>query len=209
MPPGPAYNWLCVAHSLYDILGHAAHIRAAQLARAGRAVGAGADQLSRKRKRDEHSPASAPNFSERLEKPVTSTTPDEPRPKPVERPLAVPDAASEAASLNKAQPPLAHAPLSPASSEGQENSYDASNNVKPDVHTPQPAPSPAVLVHVADPVRTTAVHVQVEPTSSSQAASSSTNSEPETQPSSSEVPSVGNVSASTGIPDPGEVCSWL
>ena len=206
MPPGPVYNWLCVAHSLYDILGHAAHIRATQLARAGRVVGAGADQLSRKRKRDEHSPASAPNFSERLEKPVTSTTRDEPRPKPVERPRAVPDAASEAASLDKAQISLARAPLSPASSEGQEST---STNVKPDEPTPQPAPSPAVSVHVADPVPTATAHVQVETTSSSQAALSSTKSEPETQPSSSEVPSVGNVSASTGLPDPGEVCSRL
>ena len=31
MPPGPAYNWLCAAHGLADILGNAARIRAAQL----------------------------------------------------------------------------------------------------------------------------------------------------------------------------------
>lgn len=31
MPPGPAYGWLCVAHSVTDILGKAAQIRAAQL----------------------------------------------------------------------------------------------------------------------------------------------------------------------------------
>ncbi|KAG7450996.1 ABC1-domain-containing protein [Guyanagaster necrorhizus] len=32
MPPGPAYNWLCVLSSAADILGHAARIRASQIA---------------------------------------------------------------------------------------------------------------------------------------------------------------------------------
>lgn len=32
MPPGPAYNWFCVAYSVLNILSHAAHHRAAQLA---------------------------------------------------------------------------------------------------------------------------------------------------------------------------------
>lgn len=32
MPPGPAYNWLCVLHSVGDVLYHAAHIRASQVA---------------------------------------------------------------------------------------------------------------------------------------------------------------------------------
>ena len=54
MPPGPAYNWLCVASSVCDILSHSAQIRAAQLARTGRALGA--ESLSRKRKRDESYP---------------------------------------------------------------------------------------------------------------------------------------------------------
>lgn len=49
MPPGPAYNWLCVASSLVDILSHSAQVRAAQLARNGAALGT--DNLSRKRKR--------------------------------------------------------------------------------------------------------------------------------------------------------------
>lgn len=31
MPPGPAFNWLCVLSSAADILGHAARIRVAQL----------------------------------------------------------------------------------------------------------------------------------------------------------------------------------
>jgi hypothetical protein len=30
MPPGPAYNWFCVAYSALNILSHAAHYRAAQ-----------------------------------------------------------------------------------------------------------------------------------------------------------------------------------
>ncbi|CAL1697726.1 unnamed protein product [Somion occarium] len=32
MPPGPAFNWFCVAHSVLDILSHAAQIKATQLA---------------------------------------------------------------------------------------------------------------------------------------------------------------------------------
>ncbi|KZT65109.1 hypothetical protein DAEQUDRAFT_560372 [Daedalea quercina L-15889] len=39
MPPGPFYNWLCVAHSVCDVLSHAAHIRAAQLASAANPAG--------------------------------------------------------------------------------------------------------------------------------------------------------------------------
>ena len=31
MPPGPAYNWLCVVHSVAEILAHAARYRAAEL----------------------------------------------------------------------------------------------------------------------------------------------------------------------------------
>ena len=31
MPPGPAYNWLCVLHSTAEILSHAARHRAAQI----------------------------------------------------------------------------------------------------------------------------------------------------------------------------------
>lgn len=30
MPPGPAYNWYCVAHGVFDVLSRAAQIRAAQ-----------------------------------------------------------------------------------------------------------------------------------------------------------------------------------
>ncbi|KAI0641029.1 ABC1 family-domain-containing protein [Trametes meyenii] len=55
MAPGPAYNWLCVASSVCDILSHAAQIRAAQLSRAGQVVGR-TELLSRKRKRDETYP---------------------------------------------------------------------------------------------------------------------------------------------------------
>ena len=31
MPPGPAYNWFCVVHSVAEILAHAARYRAAQI----------------------------------------------------------------------------------------------------------------------------------------------------------------------------------
>ena len=31
MPPGPAYNWLCVLHSTAEILSHAARYRASQI----------------------------------------------------------------------------------------------------------------------------------------------------------------------------------
>ena len=31
MPPGPAYNWLCVLHSTVEILSHAARHRATQI----------------------------------------------------------------------------------------------------------------------------------------------------------------------------------
>lgn len=50
MPPGPAYNWLCVAHSVCDVLSHAAQIRVAQLARTG--VGH-TDGVLHKRKQEE------------------------------------------------------------------------------------------------------------------------------------------------------------
>lgn len=33
MPPGPAYNWLCVAHSVCQVLENAAQYRASQLVR--------------------------------------------------------------------------------------------------------------------------------------------------------------------------------
>jgi hypothetical protein len=31
MPPGPAYNWFCVLHSVTEILGHAARYRGAHV----------------------------------------------------------------------------------------------------------------------------------------------------------------------------------
>ena len=51
MPPGPAYNWLCVLYSASEILGHAARYRASQVAPRATAL---AD--SRKRRRTEPSP---------------------------------------------------------------------------------------------------------------------------------------------------------
>lgn len=67
MPPGPTYNLFCVASSVYNILSHAAHIRAAQLARAGQVVG-GAELLPRKRKRHESSPYDSRSVIDAVEK---------------------------------------------------------------------------------------------------------------------------------------------
>lgn len=39
MPPGPLYNWLAIAHSVVDILEHAAQLRCQQLAQAGSSLG--------------------------------------------------------------------------------------------------------------------------------------------------------------------------
>ena len=63
MPPGLAYNWFCVAHSVFDILSHAAQIRATQVNRAGGAVAASLP--SRKRKRDESYPGNHATWEER------------------------------------------------------------------------------------------------------------------------------------------------
>ncbi|KAH9919646.1 uncharacterized protein B0H18DRAFT_631210 [Fomitopsis serialis] len=48
MPPGPLYNWICVAHSVCDILSHAAQIRAAQLASAANSARTPRDSLPRR-----------------------------------------------------------------------------------------------------------------------------------------------------------------
>lgn len=47
MPPGPLYNWLCVAHSVCDVLSHAAYIRAAQVASVSNAAGSSKNDLLR------------------------------------------------------------------------------------------------------------------------------------------------------------------
>lgn len=49
MPPGPVYNWLCVAHSVVDILSIATRIRAEQVA--AKTCGPASGALSLKRKR--------------------------------------------------------------------------------------------------------------------------------------------------------------
>ena len=54
MPPGPVYNWLCVAHSVVDILSIATRIRSEQVARTCGATG-GTLSLKRKRVRVEDS----------------------------------------------------------------------------------------------------------------------------------------------------------
>ena len=54
MPPGPVYNWLCVAHSVVNILNHAAQIKAAQMAlRSGATTMTQDVVLRRKRRRVE------------------------------------------------------------------------------------------------------------------------------------------------------------
>jgi hypothetical protein len=55
MPPGPAYNFLCVLSSAADILAHAARIRAAQ------AAVSGATTTSAKQKRRKIDPEEIPN----------------------------------------------------------------------------------------------------------------------------------------------------
>ncbi|EPS99258.1 hypothetical protein FOMPIDRAFT_161122, partial [Fomitopsis schrenkii] len=47
MPPGPLYNWLCVAHAVCDVLSHAAQIRAAQAASVSYATGFSVNDRSR------------------------------------------------------------------------------------------------------------------------------------------------------------------
>ncbi|KAI0668966.1 ABC1 family-domain-containing protein [Trametes maxima] len=97
MAPGPAYNWLCVASSVCDILSHAAHIRAAQLSRAGQVVGR-AELLSRKRKRDEA------YLYDGFPTPLPETTPEEslPREKAYTKDV-------QNGSVPPAEPPLAPA----------------------------------------------------------------------------------------------------
>lgn len=57
MPPGPVYNWLCVAHSVVDILSIAMRLRAEQVA-AKTGVSAGsALSLKRKRVRVDETPS--------------------------------------------------------------------------------------------------------------------------------------------------------
>lgn len=59
MPPGPAYNWYCVAHSVLDVLSQAARIRATQLEQqSSRVLTRGTVQTARKstRKNEEYGP---------------------------------------------------------------------------------------------------------------------------------------------------------
>ncbi|KAF8724473.1 hypothetical protein AX14_008768 [Amanita brunnescens Koide BX004] len=61
MPPGPAYNWFCVAYSALNVLSHAAHYRVAQAARitAVKAPTA-ADAKSRQKELDKEPPNFVP-----------------------------------------------------------------------------------------------------------------------------------------------------
>lgn len=52
MPPGPGYNWYCVAHSVLDVLSQAARIRATQLEQqSSRVLTRGGVQTTKKRTR--------------------------------------------------------------------------------------------------------------------------------------------------------------
>ncbi|KAI0075169.1 ABC1-domain-containing protein [Panus rudis PR-1116 ss-1] len=53
MPPGPAFNWFCVAHSIVDILSHAGQIKAGQVASRTAPLVSRAQQHPRKRRRVE------------------------------------------------------------------------------------------------------------------------------------------------------------
>lgn len=49
MPPGPVFNWFCVAHSFVDILSHAVQIRAAQIPLQSASAGVNNSAAARKR----------------------------------------------------------------------------------------------------------------------------------------------------------------
>ncbi|KAI0702671.1 ABC1 family-domain-containing protein [Earliella scabrosa] len=190
MPPGPAYNWLCVAHSVCDILSHAAQIRAAQLARTGRVVG-GVDGLSRKRKRDESysgTHTKLDNSETAVVQPVQSQ--QEPLPRTGTSPLPPTSSAvtgdpsisqHRAAELPSAQVQHGRLKSSPKTSEA---AVAPSTSFQPVQSTPTVNSQTAVVPE--PPTSPTVSSVSPRPTQAE------------------EVPSVGDVSASTGIPDPGE-----
>ncbi|KAI9061828.1 ABC1-domain-containing protein [Trametes sanguinea] len=203
MPPGPAYNWLCVANSVCSILSHAAQIRAAQLARAGQAVSQ-TELLSRKRKRDESYPY--PRTGAQNEAPTA----------PVEEAafaLALSPNAANAAEipLEPAQDGLARVEqghpaqgvgkweqLLPASS-APSPAFGTEERSQPQRDSPASPPIQAVSAEIPravevqdiEPVARTAV---IEPSAVEKTALGQH----------TEVPSVGDVSASTGLPDPGD-----
>ena len=85
MPPGPAYNWFCVAYSALNILSHAAHHRAAQLTqRAAARAATAADTKLRQEPRVQHS----------TENDVELTNTPEISSKPSNKPPSVPNATS-------------------------------------------------------------------------------------------------------------------
>jgi aarF domain-containing kinase len=74
MPPGPVYNWSCVAQSVLDIIANAAAIRAGQVYPKNAAV----SSLSRKRRRRELAMATEAHLANHLPNSPTGlkTTPD-------------------------------------------------------------------------------------------------------------------------------------
>ncbi|KAI0334215.1 ABC1-domain-containing protein [Cubamyces sp. BRFM 1775] len=190
MPPGPAYNWLCVASSVCNILSHAAHIRAAQLARAGQTV-TQAELLSRRRKGDESYPYERSHITEiRFAEDGELEATREPASTPNVTPVS-------------SEPPQAQQPIAPATlvAPVAESEPSASTRLHETV-----APSPAttassdVITHPSPTLESTYAPLKIN------IEADATPRKPEqdhpVQPEPVASPSVGDVAASTGMPDP-------
>lgn len=78
MPPGPAYNWFCVAYSALNILSHAAHYRAAQATqRAAVRAATVADTKLRQEPHVQHSTENDVKLTNSLEMSGEPSTPSE------------------------------------------------------------------------------------------------------------------------------------
>lgn len=78
MPPGPAYNWFCVAYSALNILSHAAHYRAAQATqRAAVRAATVADTKLRQEPHVKHSTENDVKLTNSLEMSGEPSTPSE------------------------------------------------------------------------------------------------------------------------------------
>ena len=78
MPPGPAYNWLCVAYSALNILSHAAHHRAAQVTqRAAARATTAADTKSRQEPHSTENDVKLTNAPSNEASSMLNTTPSE------------------------------------------------------------------------------------------------------------------------------------
>ena len=66
MPPGPAYNWLCVVHSVAEILAHAGRYRAAQITPSS--LSAGHASVTRKKRPGDELKASEKEGFEKIKR---------------------------------------------------------------------------------------------------------------------------------------------